>query len=319
MSYTPRTGHECIYHDNKIFLFGGTDDDDRKNDLHCYDIYKNRWEKLATQGNPPLPRSGAKGIIYKDCLYFFGGYQKKTGDFYKDLFSFDLGRRKWENISLVGENPSERTDHSMVLYDGSLYIFGGYDGKTRFGDLHKCNLKSGTYKWRKMEGDGPSPLNRFGHTACIYEHSMFIFGGWNGHDTLDDIFQYSFASNYWYEIKRVKGLRPPPRYRHTAITCNSQMIVFGGVDTNQQRFNDLFTYDFEKRKWTMTPTTGHLPQPRTFHRAIMFENVMYVIGGFDGSRLNDLHHIAMPISLYEEDSDSMRRISRPASSASGIM
>ncbi len=46
---------------------------------------------------------------------------------------------------------------------------------------------------------------------------------------------------------------------------------------------------------------------------------MYVIGGFDGTRLNDIHHIAMPMSLYEEDSDSMRRISRPTSSASGIM
>jgi hypothetical protein len=65
------------------------------------------------------------------------------------------------------------------------------------------------------------PLNRFGHTAVVYEHSMFIFGGWNGHDTMDDIYQYSFckfklylriiyfiASNYWYEIKRVKGARP---------------------------------------------------------------------------------------------------------------
>jgi hypothetical protein len=51
----------------------------------------------------------------------------------------------------------------------------------------------------------------------------------------------------------------------------------------------------------------------------MFGNIMYVIGGFDGARLNDIHHIAMPMSLYEEDSDSMRRISRPASSASGIM
>jgi len=46
---------------------------------------------------------------------------------------------------------------------------------------------------------------------------------------------------------------------------------------------------------------------------------MFVIGGFDGSRLNDLHHIALPQSLYEEDYDQMRRISRPASSASGIM
>ena len=46
---------------------------------------------------------------------------------------------------------------------------------------------------------------------------------------------------------------------------------------------------------------------------------MYVVGGFDGARLNDMHHIALPTHLYEEDQDAMRRISRPASAASGMM
>ena len=40
-NYTPRTGHECISYKNKIYLFGGTDDDERRNDLYQYDIYKN--------------------------------------------------------------------------------------------------------------------------------------------------------------------------------------------------------------------------------------------------------------------------------------
>jgi hypothetical protein len=62
------------------------------------------------------------------------------------------------------------------------------------------------------------------------------------------------------------------------------MIIFGGVDTQQTRFNDIFTYEFEKRKWTKIESDkqGHDPQPRTFHRAVIFGNIMYIIGGFDG-------------------------------------
>ena len=30
-------------------------------------------------------------------------------------------------------------------------------------------------------------MSRFGHTTAIYEHSMYVFGGWNGTDTMDDI------------------------------------------------------------------------------------------------------------------------------------
>ena len=112
----------------------------------------------------------------------------------------------------------------------------------------------------------------------------------------------------------MKGQRPTPRYRHSAITCYNTMIVFGGVDTNSVRFNELYSYEFDKRKWTLLETNGDIPQPRTFHRAVNFNNIMYTLGGFDGTRLNDMHHIALPGNLYEEDSESMRRISRPHAS-----
>lgn len=45
-NFTPRTGHECVYADGKIYLFGGTDDEDRLNDLYSYSIRHNRWEKI---------------------------------------------------------------------------------------------------------------------------------------------------------------------------------------------------------------------------------------------------------------------------------
>ena len=32
--FTPRTGHECIFADGNIYLFAGTDDDERLNDLY---------------------------------------------------------------------------------------------------------------------------------------------------------------------------------------------------------------------------------------------------------------------------------------------
>jgi len=74
--FTPRTGHECILADGMIFLFGGTDDEERLNDLYAYNIRTNYWEKIQA-ANPeatPMPRSGTRGVAYMDGLYFFGGY-----------------------------------------------------------------------------------------------------------------------------------------------------------------------------------------------------------------------------------------------------
>jgi leucine-zipper-like transcriptional regulator 1 len=191
-----------------------------------------------------------------------------------------------------------------------MFVFAGYDGHTRFNDLWKCTLKNQKFKWRQIHAEGNQPLNRFGHVAVVCHNSMFVIGGWNGHDTMDDIFQYSFrkffllillASNLWLEIRRIKGVRPKPRYRHSAVAFDDTIFIFGGVDTQQQRFHDLFSYETETRKWSEIETIGHPPKERTFHKAVIFDNVMYVIGGFDGSRLNDLYHIALPGQLEGDE------------------
>ena len=34
---------------------------------------------------------------------------------------------------------------------------------------------------------------------------MYVFGGWDGMNCLDDLFQYSYVTNIWYEIRRCFG------------------------------------------------------------------------------------------------------------------
>lgn len=118
----------------------------------------------------------------------------------------------------------------------------------------------------------------------------------------------------------MKGVRPKPRYRHSAVAFQGTIFIFGGVDTQQLRFNDLFSYETETRKWQEIETLGLPPKERTFHKAVIFSNVMYIVGGFDGSRLNDIYHIALPGSLEEDELAQSVQKHRPlSSSASGVM
>lgn len=48
-------------------------------------------------------------------------------------------------------------------------------------------------------------MPRFGHVAVTYEHFMYVFGGWDGQNCLDDLYQYSFETNIWYELRRFSG------------------------------------------------------------------------------------------------------------------
>ena len=40
-------------------------------------------------------------VSYDNKLYFFGGYQKKSGNFYKDLFYYDLLKQEWFDVGAL--------------------------------------------------------------------------------------------------------------------------------------------------------------------------------------------------------------------------
>jgi len=290
-TYSARTGHCAINAGNRFYVFGGTDESNRRNDLYLFDIENSSWRQVVCQGQVPQPRSGAKGVYFSRGIYLFGGYTRKDGNYFNDLYKFDLETCYWSKLFPTGDPPSPRTDHSCVLYENSMYIFAGYDGKNRFNDLRVCNLES--FEWKLVEATGNLPIKRFGHTAVVYNHNMYVFGGWDGHETLDDLYQYSFLVGNWNEIRHVVGTRPNPRYRHSCVAYNGSLFIFGGVDKNQFRYNDLHEFCIKEREWLRKNTTGKIPTSRTFHRALIEKDTMYVLGGFDGKRQNDLHCIRL--------------------------
>lgn len=107
---------------------------------------------------------------------------------------------------------------------------------------------------------------RFIEIKCIkyrIYQKRYIFGGWDGFKTLDELYTYSFASNYWY-LERVRS-RPPSRYRHSSTLIGCSIFIFGGVDAKMTRYNDLYEFNCETREWKSIETAGITPSARTFH------------------------------------------------------
>lgn len=80
------------------------------------------------------------------------------------------------------------------------------------------------------------------------------------------------------------------------------MFVFGGVDKEQNRFADLYELNLVEKTWSLVRVQPQLDPPlggekpptsRTFHRAVTYGPRMYILGGFDGKRQNDLYSITL--------------------------
>jgi hypothetical protein len=88
------------------------------------------------------------------------------------------------------------------------------------------------------------------------------------------------------------------------------MFVFGGVDKRQARFQDFHEFNYENRTWSIVETTGGIPSARTFHQAIIHAGCMYLLGGFDGVRRNDMYRIPLPEELTKEEVRQRRKALR---------
>ena len=80
----------------------------------------------------------------------------KDGDYFNDVYKYDIQTSMWGSVPMnqvtfcitwmcepgccqqvhtLGEAPTKRTDHSVVLFRDSLLVFGGFDGHNRLGRL----------------------------------------------------------------------------------------------------------------------------------------------------------------------------------------
>jgi N-acetylneuraminic acid mutarotase len=82
-----------------MVIFGGFENGSRTNTLAIYDILKNTWQKLDTEGLEikPEQRSGHSAIIKDDKLYVFGGKNEENNKL-SDFWAFDLKEQKWTEI-----------------------------------------------------------------------------------------------------------------------------------------------------------------------------------------------------------------------------
>jgi hypothetical protein len=76
---------------------------------------------------------------------------------------------------------------------------------------------------------------------------MIIFGGWNGHDTLNEVWSFSMARARWLKLETAGYISH--RYRHSSVVFGNSMFVFGGVNKDQTRFADVHELNLSTNCW----------------------------------------------------------------------
>ncbi|KAK7466333.1 hypothetical protein VKT23_005059 [Stygiomarasmius scandens] len=124
-----RAGHVCVFHENRLIIFGGSDGLCKYNDTWSFDFETRKWSEWTCDGQVPEPRDGHAAAVVDGIMYIFGGYSI-GGEELGDVFALALSSQIWYSFQNhdMGCPPGERLGHAMVSVGPEIYVLGGRSG-----------------------------------------------------------------------------------------------------------------------------------------------------------------------------------------------
>ena len=95
--------------------------------MFCLNFLTHEWSHVKAPG--PRPGNDTSCIVFGPKTYFWGGRrQEEEGEEYIygcEMYAFDTRNNSFEVIEASGDIPVGRDCHSMFLYDGKIFVYGG--------------------------------------------------------------------------------------------------------------------------------------------------------------------------------------------------
>ncbi|CAE6499586.1 unnamed protein product [Rhizoctonia solani] len=306
--------HSMTLVDSTIWIFGGSDESDSRDDVYTLDTETFVWGKPKPTGDQPPPsRAHTATLVQNRYIFIVGGGQDFV--YYDTVHIFDTVTHKWTNPDIQGEKPIARRAHTACLHKGRLVIFGGTfplvlcqepapislggNGNIALNDVWSMDVTVpfDRLRWEQIKPRAGSalPRPRGYHTSNLVGNVMVIIGGSDGRDCYDDIWVMDLDTGLWKEVCTEE------KYQimfHSSTQVGSYLFILGGhsgqsflptliffnlssqpfLNTNQSRSNAfIVTLQFETRQ-----SAGRMFPARGYHSAVLADSRLVVTGGFDG-------------------------------------
>lgn len=249
---------------SRVYLFGGYNGTSWLNDLWMFDIDTQCWTCLQESSDPALQHN--------------------------------LNSQNIDNDPVRGSVPSRRFGYVSVVHSNKFFLFGGFDGSQWLNDMYEFDFATKT--WTEINAGGTLPSVRSCPAWAKDDTHVYIQGGYDGVERKADFFACDLATYTWTEMPCL-GTPPSPRYFHSCCLYANKMYLFGGYSGNE-RLADMYAYDFETNHWSEVDcTNGDAPSGRSSLVAQVYENSLYIFGGYNGvTVLNDFYKFRLkPVSV----------------------
>ncbi|CAL1697913.1 unnamed protein product [Somion occarium] len=239
------------------------------------------WSKAPVYGTlPPHLRAHTVTLI-DNIAWLFGGCDEKLC--WKDIWWFNTETMQWMHPEAQGDIPPPCRAHTATLVDRRLVVFGGGEGPVYRNDVYVLDTLTRRWQQPVFPVDAPQPPPRRAHTAVLYKGKVWVFGGGNGSQALNDLWTLDVnvpVERMKWEEQRTRGKAPVARGYHTANLVGNVMIIMGGSD-GKECFSDIWCLNLDTLIWSMVRLD--VVHRRLSHTATQVGSYLFIWGGHDGT------------------------------------
>lgn len=153
----------------------------------------------------------------------------------------------WSLVSTTNI-PHGRALHQAVLHKEAMYIIGGEFFSQHEPFLIKYDMK--LKKWYNVDLSTPTePERRFGHSAIVYNHTIYVYGGILPNGTItSELWAFNIIDAAWnivigHSISNSDFCCPIASVGHTATLVNNGMIIIFGYNPVYGYLNHVQHYN----------------------------------------------------------------------------
>ncbi|KAI9595545.1 hypothetical protein BDF19DRAFT_385140 [Syncephalis fuscata] len=261
-------------------LFGGLCKEGPQNDVYLVDTQSLIVTPVQVSGDIPMPRDGHTAVCSNHWVVVFGG-ESDDGKCEDSLYALNLETRRWLRVNVQGNIPLRRRDHTAVMANGVMFIFGGQSDGYFFNDLMAFDtrtLTAPTPRWEFYEPANDGPSGRAGHSTTVYQDRLYVFGGTDGETFFNEMWCYDLHTCEW-ELLNVTGHTPPGRAGHAAALVDDCIYVTGGKSASGKNLSDVVAFRIRTMRWYTFQRMGPAPTSRSGHSMCVFGSRVFVLSG----------------------------------------
>lgn len=262
-------------------------------DFYSYDLSANTWSTIAAM---PIgsERQYACAFAYSNSFYVLSGSGYSNAVF-NDLQRYDVATNTW--TTLAGKPGNGLIGASCLEFGDKIIIVGGkFQSGVVSDEVWEYNISANTWSQKNNFPFG----GRWRASAAVLNNiGYLIFGKDNNQSFRKEMYSYNYTTDTWAKLMDF----PVANGRAYSALKNSstQLVLFGGHDTLNTYYNDVWFYNPFLSTWSQGPTLPSFGRKGGMS-CIAGDKLYYSCGiNVNDVRLKETWMIDVPVGIKENN------------------